>query len=487
MLKEIQNKTFRINLAKSSYYWFFHLYFAKYITCPTADFHKKWCRLLEDWNEKFIEIIGFRGSSKTTYSMLGFPIWAMITEKSHYTLILGDTFNQIKEHIYNIKNELETNELLINDFGPFEGKELWTSTDIIVPQYNSKISARSIGQKVRGIRYKQWRPTLIIGDDLENLESVRTREQREKTYRWFTGDVIPAGDKETKIILIGNLLHQDCLMNRMANEIKSGQREGKLWEIPLIKNGEISWKGKYPDMEAIEKQKRVVNNEKTWQREYMLKIISEEGQLFKEEFITYYQSIPNLKRIGIGVDLAAGQAEANDYSVIVVGGADENNNFYTLKVVRMKERFGKVAEAISRVYHSFKDSYPEISVTLGVENVAYQLGMIQELQDRYGLPVKGITRVKDKRARLEVLTPYWEAGKILFNRDKEQQVVIDELVGFGIEAHDDAADGFEIAHQLIIRGGTSFNNFMEANKDAIQPKKENTIKDLYEKQKWLQQ
>ena len=490
MLKDkIQNsKTFRINLAKNSYLWFFHIYFAKYIKYQTADFQKEWCNLLEDWDNKFLEIIGFRGSGKTTYTMLGFPIWAMIAGKSHYTLILGDTFSQIKEHIYNIKNELETNKLLVNDFGSFEGQELWTATDIVIPKYDAKISARSTGQKIRGIRYKQWRPQLIIGDDLENQESVRTREQREKAYRWYLGDVIPSGDKETKNILIGNLLHQDCLMARMANEIKSGQREGKLWEIPLVdEKGNISWKGKYPNMEAIKKQKRVVNNEKTWQREYMLKIVSEEGQLFKEEFITYYEAIPKLTRIGIGVDLAAGQNEANDYSVIVVGGADENNNFYTLKVVRMKERFGKVSEAISRVYHSFENSYPEIPVLLGVENVAYQLGMIQELQDRHGLPVKGITRVRDKRARLEVLTPYWEAGKILFNRDKEQQVVIDELVGFGIEVHDDAADAFEIAHQLIVRGGTSFNNFMEANKDLAQPKKENTIQELYKKQQWLQQ
>jgi len=53
---------------------------------------------------------------------------------------------------------------------------------MIIPKYDTKIVGKSTGQKVRGIRYKQWRPDLIIIDDIEDLEMIRTKEQRDKTY-----------------------------------------------------------------------------------------------------------------------------------------------------------------------------------------------------------------------------------------------------------------------------------------------------------------
>lgn len=84
----------------------------------------------------------------------------------------------------------------------------------------------SSDQSIRGIRHGSHRPELIIADDLENLQSVKTRESRDKLYEWFTKELIPLGDlKKTRIVILGNMLHRDSLLMRMRDEIDTGKRK----------------------------------------------------------------------------------------------------------------------------------------------------------------------------------------------------------------------------------------------------------------------
>ncbi len=444
--KIINNQAFRKSLATKSFYWFFHIYFSKYIKAPTADFQREWCNLLEDWDIKFLEIIGFRGSAKTTYSVLAFPIWAMINGKSHYTLILGDTFNQIKDHIYNLKNELENNKLLIGDFGEFEGKELWTATDIVIPKYDAKITARSTGQKIRGIRYKQWRVQLISADDLENQESVRTKELRDKTFRWFVGDVIPAGQEDTKIVLIGNLLHRDCLMSRILEQIKNKSRDGIVMEYPIVKNNKILWNGKFQTMADIDKEERKVNDYRTWQREYLLKLIPDEGQIVKEDWICYYNEIPQTILSGTGVDLAISKKDTSDYTAMISGKLSNEPKIYILPNI-VNERLSGF-ETTERARLISRELGNGTMTPFWVEDVGYQAMQIEAMQ-KVGLPAQGIKVSSDKRARLMTISTYIQNGMILFPRSGCEDL-ISQLVGFGIESHDDLVDAFVLLVQGLM-------------------------------------
>lgn len=61
------------------------------------------------------------------------------------------------------------------------------------------------------------RPDLIIMDDIENDEDVRSFEQRRKLSSWFFSAVSKAGDFYTDIVFIGTVLHKDSLL---ANLLK---------------------------------------------------------------------------------------------------------------------------------------------------------------------------------------------------------------------------------------------------------------------------
>lgn len=68
---------------------------------------------------------------------------------------------------------------------------------VILLSNGCKIEALGAGKKIRGRRHKQWRPDLILCDDLENDENVNTPEQRRKLRNWFYKAVSKAGDTYT--------------------------------------------------------------------------------------------------------------------------------------------------------------------------------------------------------------------------------------------------------------------------------------------------
>ena len=433
--------------------------------------------MLEDFTLFFLEVIGFRGSAKTTYTMLGYPIWAMITGRSHFTVLVNDTLPQAKLNIYNLKNELENNQLLIEDWGPFEERGDWTKTDVVVPKYDCRIISRSAGQKIRGLIHKQYRPQLIVGDDLENIESVKSQEQRNNVYQWWCGEILPSTDEDTgseveaaaeRIILIGNLLHSDSLMARLKKDIAAGTREGTCREYPLIKDRRIQWKGKYPNKEAVLRKKHKIGNLVTWKREYLLQIVPEEGQIIKEQHIRYYDRLPldsgpkkeaSFAFAATGVDLAISKKASADCTSMVSGRVYDSEGLLKVyinpRIVNERLNFKEtIATARSVSRGLSKDG--RTPTQLFVEDVAYQRAALEELESAM-LPVEGVSPGgQDKRARLLSVSHLIQNGQVLFPREGSEELV-NQLLGFGTEPHDDMVDALVILLIGVMRWGVESN------------------------------
>ena len=155
-----------------------------------------------------------RGHAKSTTFTFKDSIHAAVYAYKHYEIILSDSSEQAEGFLADIKTEFEENAALREDFGELEGK-VWKSS-VILTANGVKIEAIGSGKKIRGRRHKQWRPDLIVCDDLENDENVNTPEQRKKLRDWFYKAVSKAGDTYTDIVYIGTLLHFDALLANVA-------------------------------------------------------------------------------------------------------------------------------------------------------------------------------------------------------------------------------------------------------------------------------
>lgn len=446
----INDKQIRIQATKKSHFLFFHVYLGEYVKYETAEFQKDMFRITEDESIMGAVIVAFRGSSKSTVMDLSYPLWAIMGEQQKkFVVIFSQTQQQAKLIMSNLRKELETNKLLRQEMGPFEDQTgEWSSASIVIPKFNARIMVASADQSIRGMRHGAHRPDLIICDDVEDLSSVKTREGREKTFNWFTSEVIPAGDQNTKIIVIGNLLHEDSLLMRLKENIENRKWDGIYRAFPLVNDeGKILWPGKFRNVEDICKLKLSIPNENAWQREYMLRIVPEDDQLIFSEWLHYYDELPKEKPryVVTAVDVAISEKDTADYTAMVsayIYGSGENLRIYILpNPVNERMGFPATIERIESIHDTFVSA--GLSSRMYIENVGYQDSVVQQLAIK-GIRAEGISpHGSDKRSRLALTTNLIQTGKIIFPRQGAERL-IDQLVGFGKEKHDDLADSFSM-------------------------------------------
>lgn len=453
----VKDRIIRTNVTRGSHQWFFTIYLPHYITFPSAPFHEELFTITEDKNIKNAVIVAFRGSAKSTIITLSYPLWSILgKEQKKFVLILGHTMYQARIYMNNIKEELETNDLLRADLGPFREEEEWQAYSIVIPKYNARITCASYEQGIRGLRHRQYRPDLIICDDVEDLESVKTLEGRDKIYDWLTGEVIPSGDRNTKLIVVGNLLHEDSLIMRLKNKINEKKFDGVFRAYPIMDDdGNIAWPGKFTSMIEIEAERIKIGNEIAWQREYMLRIVPDEDRLVDPKWIKTYDELPSEKGNdfrfnAVGIDLAISKSEKADYTAMVaakVYGNRENLRIFILPNP-VNERLSSL-EAQQRaesIWNSLKGSGP---TKIFVEDVGYQGSFIESLKSK-NIPAEGCkVHGQDKRARLSVNTHPVQSGKVLFPKSGANDLV-SQLVNFGFQKHDDLADAFAILLEKIL-------------------------------------
>ena len=167
-----------------------------------------------------------RGEAKTTFVDVFFSLWCVVTGRKRYILLVADAFEQAASFLEAIKVELESNPRLMADFPGQCGEGRVWNVGTIITASNVKIQAFGAGKRMRGLRHGPHRPDLVLLDDLENDENVRSPEQRDKLENWLMRTVLSLGpaDDSMDVIYIGTILHYDSVL---ARTLKKPQWHGR--------------------------------------------------------------------------------------------------------------------------------------------------------------------------------------------------------------------------------------------------------------------
>lgn len=460
----VANPRLRRTITRRSFYWFFVFYFARYMDYPVALFQREMMALAEDRSIQNVVIAGFRGSAKSTILSLAFVVWSVLGEhRIRHVLIGSKTEQKAQQLLQHIKDELDPDSLLKKDLGPFkEFKTPWNMSGIVLKKYDARISVVSMEQHIRGVRYKQFRPQLIVLDDIEDIDSVKTQESRDKLFEKLTREIIPAGTLDTRMIFIGNKLHADSAMERLQRAIASGEMAGEFRNYPALANGAPLWAGKHKDKAGVESEKLRGMTELSYRREMLLEIIPDGYQILSRRdfrLFRFGETYPDYRFTLIGIDPAARTKPENDCTAIVT--ADIYGYGPGLKIrirphpINARLRYEGTVEKTLHIVQSI-GSHARVCI----EGVGFQDMFLVLLKNRgvnaEAVPVRG----KSKEDRLLSAAVHIQTGTVEF-ADSGNEELIAQALHFGSGDHDDLVDALSLVVLQSIEMAAKESGFFE--------------------------
>lgn len=425
-----------------------------------------------------------RGHAKSTTLTFKGTMHAVLYQYKHYPIIISDSSEQAEGFLDNIRVEFEENEAILEDFGNLAGK-VWRS-NVLLTKTNIKIEAIGSGKKIRGRKHRNWRPDLLVLDDVENDENVRTPEQRSKLESWFKKAVSQAGDDYTDIIYIGTLLHYDSLLAKTLNNatyraikyqaVLSFSAAVDLWQEwesiytdlsndnrerealayfaehreEMLEGTEVLWEEKlsYYDLMV----KRLSDGMSAFNSEYQNEPINPDDCIFLPEWFDFYNEAEMdwkdraFQFFGF-VDPSLGKSKKSDFSAIITIAKHKATGYmYVLDSDIERRHPDKIITDVLDKERMLRREYGRGYKKLGAETNQFQWFLKEELAKasaRAGLylPIEEVSQSTDKVMRIQTLQPDIKNKYIKFNARHKR--LLEQLEHFPMAAHDDGADALE--------------------------------------------
>ena len=403
-----------------------------------------------------------RGFGKSTVGDVDYCITKILRDPNIRIMIGSKTQTQAEAFLKEVRTHFEQNVDLIRIFGDWKKSKdnVWNYREFTVNRrtvIKKEATLTALGASGAVIS-KHF--NIIIGDDLVGLENARTERQRANLKEWFYSSLFPTLEPDGEIHILGTRynpldLYEDLIKSRdykvnIQRAITTGADGVKrsLWESKFT----------LERLEEILKQSgRIIFN-----MQYQNDTELAKGKIFKAKYFRYYEEykldydfqtakirIKNedgidqwIKvKVYFGCDLAISEKESDngDYFVCMAIGVDADRNVYVLEYI--KERLTFNAQ-LNMIISYGRDKYPMVE-RIGVETVAYQKSLAQELRRLSLLPIININTSKDKVTRAMRRSANFENGKIFFREGMDD---LEEcLLLFPEVDHDDLFDALDFA------------------------------------------
>ncbi len=191
---------------------FARTYLHSYLTCPPSKFHVELIPELSDFHKtrgRRLARIAPRGSAKSFWVSQAMPLRSAVCGYEPYTLLLSEAGDQVEQLLSPIREELQSNEELLDAFPDAELIE--AKANRLTLRNGCTIHAMGTGQKIRGRRRRAARPSLVIVDDPQSNKDIHSPTERSRAWEWFTREVLKAGSPETNFVVVGTALHREAI------------------------------------------------------------------------------------------------------------------------------------------------------------------------------------------------------------------------------------------------------------------------------------
>lgn len=491
---------------------FFCLYFLQDIylpkednaAAPMADVHRElWSDIQEsiigDGPEQLGRVLP-RGTGKSAFGTLGPTCWVVAYKHKTYVLICSDIGSTAEKFIKDIKDNMIENPYIEQAFGKIlDDKNRDFICNATQLEFTNKtfVEAISSTSPMRGRKYKNVRPDLIILDDYQSEDDCRTEEAREKKWKKYSDDVKFAKQRpikrDGKVIKKGTVLmawgtqqHKECFYSRLIktptwtfkkekgvlvdsvdeyfnsglwlefrNILNNFKNENRLYdakEFYYEHQNEMQFKTLWSDFwDCLELALDYYENPNSFKQEVQGDVDSIGEKWFKRvntearEVIESHEFIKTM----IIVDPASSGGRKNDYSAFLVGSEGANKCKYARKAelakINARNEFDKYIDHIIDLLLEYTDA-THVSIEKNTFNGADANQLEKKIKEHEILKYRNITIINEMQKRnkddkISTIVPYVNNGTFIFAEEDEEFIKqFMDFAGQRYTVHDDAAD-----------------------------------------------
>lgn len=444
-----------------------------------ALFHGEMMQLLDSL-ERYCNMQVFRGGAKTTKVRV-YTSKRIAYGISRTIVIVGKNQDHAIRSVAWIKKQVEENKLWRETFGLEKG-EKWTDSEIHIRNRRAGtatwVVAFGITGSVRGVNFDDYRPDLILIDDVVAEENSLTEEQRDKTMKLVFGalkeSLTPATESEfAKMVILQTPQAFEDVSQRAMKDLQFKSVQYGCWtketeDLPLEQR-ESSWPARYPS-ETLRAEKRaaIARNELSiFSREMECKLINAELSRFKEDWLQYYGPLekepePDWSEMWVemAIDPVPPPSEAaiakglkgKDYEVFAVVGR-KAGKYYLLET--SMNRGHEPSWTIAEFFRLANKWRPKKTL---IETVAYQktlewlLRQAMKQVGRYWV-VEGFDDRRQKYHRIVDGISGVSSNRQLFIHRERHIEFCSQFVAYPNVPHDDVIEAVAVALTSLSRGG----------------------------------
>lgn len=448
---------------------FFVYYMSEYLKYPFAPFHYDIFNALGALNTiekagmyRELGLVAFRESAKTSIAK-AYVLWSIIYKKYPYIIVDSYEKSNAETILFDIIVQLQTNKKILHDFGQlYNVKELrgefkettQKRVSNFVTNNGIRVEAVSTQESLRGRLHKSFRIGLILADDFENNKTKDSEKVTAKVIEHFQ-EALAGMDAQGAVIYLGNYITDkgsiQWLMTRASQDDKI-----KIFNIPLIKDGELTWPEKYcyTKEQSVETGKISVDeiekklSPSVFQVEMLNNPYANDISIFKREWFQerdqqYVREF--CKTTYITIDTATGTGK--DFNGIIVNSVDHTQNWH-IQAFRNKHNAAELVDNLFGLYNMY---HP---VAIGIEKTTYTLGFMNFLQQEMRrrqifMPIVELKHGgKKKEERIKNTLEQRYANRSIYHVKGTCKELEDELIKFPNALHDDLADALSYQDQI---------------------------------------
>lgn len=438
-------------------------------TLPTPACHYEWQDDYMNPQVKKAVYVSPRETAKSSVFGCVFPIHHQQFDEGPKVVLLTSKTQQHSINLLQTIKDVYDYSMPFRDFFGYWGRHsarLWRN-DMVILKDGTAYVCRGTGQMVIGLKIGHQRPTLEIVDDPEDLNNTKTAEAMEYNLKWLLQSMVPGLDaKRGRLFVIGTPQHERCMVETLFDLPDWLSRRYRSQQD----DGTAIWPEKYSwdELEAKKQALSAINRSSFYYREYQCQVLSDEEQLFKEEYLQEYEGHVEVEEhtgtatlylksrgeeawdeplavpvnLFMGVDPATSVLAGRDYFVIMTVAVDAYNNRYILPYVRKRMPPSESIKRILTEYNRWKPLTTSIETTQAQETFR---DILRNMEEVYipGLHLKHTPMEKKSKRYLEVLEPWFYKRKVYML--KNMTALKDELLIFDKGKHDDLIDGMYYA------------------------------------------